>query len=216
MTNYILKSLTKERLDEMLRKELPKKLQKEISNSKIRRLIISGNIIINSKPIFVPSFILYPGTSVSVRIDEEKLFFEKAPDDISFELTKKDVLFEDESIIVVNKPAFFPTEAGITASRDNLHAAVIRYLHKKNPELKNPPYAGIMHRLDRETSGVILFTKSRAANKNCHSMFENHTAKKTYVALVTSEKELKEGEKFSVSMCMGRISGKRNGKRFRR
>ena len=174
MIQYVFRNSAPGRLDDFLREELPGAIQKEISNSKIRRLIISGSVRVNDEQTRLPAFRLRQGSHVAVSIDEEKLFFEKAPNDISFELTEKDVLFEDDAIIVVNKPAFFPTEAGIVGSRDNLHAAVIRYLWAKNPSLKNPPYAGIMHRLDRETSGVILFTKSRAANKGCHDMFENH------------------------------------------
>ena len=69
------------------------------------------------------------------------------------------VLFEDENLIFINKPAFFPVEQTITGSRANLHDAVVDYLWKRNPSLPNPPYAGIMHRLDRTTSGLILFTK---------------------------------------------------------
>ena len=136
----------------------------------------------------MPSFSLRPGSEVKVIIDEEKLFFEKQPDDIDFELSPKDILFEDESIIVVNKPTHFPTEAGMVGSRDNLHAAVVRFLFERqiieHPNAKNPPYLGIMHRLDRDTSGVILFTKTRSVNAACHEMFENHTARKAYNAVV--------------------------------
>ena len=196
------------RLDELLRNELPRALKKEISNSKIRRLIISGNVFLGTSQIRAPGVTVGPNSKISVRVDEEKLFFEKAVDDIHYDVTKKDVLFEDDAIIMVNKPPFFPTEAGMVGSRDNLHAAVIRYLHGKNPGLKNPPYAGVMHRLDRETSGVILFTKARAANKGCHEMFENHTAQKIYLALASNIGGARLKDEFSVSMKMGRVSGK--------
>ncbi len=62
-----------------------------------------------------------------------------------------------------------------------------------------------MHRLDRDTSGVILFTKTREVNAACHDMFENHTAKKVYVAAVSKIPEKKE---FTVDFPMGRISPK--------
>ena len=208
MIQYVFRNSAPGRLDDFLREELPGAIQKEISNSKIRRLIISGSVRVNDEQTRLPAFRLRQGSHVAVSIDEEKLFFEKAPNDISFELTEKDVLFEDDAIIVVNKPAFFPTEAGIVGSRDNLHAAVIRYLWAKNPSLKNPPYVGIMHRLDRETSGVILFTKSRAANKGCHDMFESHTAQKTYLAIVTGKRPVQAGEHFCVQMNMARTSAK--------
>ncbi len=211
---HYLNNKQKIRLDEYLREELPKIIDSQISNSKIRRLIVSGSVFVNSRQIRIPAFILFPNSSISVSVDSDKLFFEKQPDDIDFEVTEKDVLFEDESIIVVNKPPFFPTEAGMVKSRDNLHAAVVRFLFARqkitNPNMKNPPYVGIMHRLDRETSGVILFTKARSVNAKCHEMFESHTARKIYRAVVTNQAcrfdLAKLPKNFSVEFPMGRIS----------
>ncbi len=201
------------RLDEFLRNVLPDAIQKGVSNSKIRRLIISGSVFVSGKKMPIPSFALASGRKVSVCIDEEKLFYEKKPDDIKFELEEKDVLFEDDYIIVVNKPTHFPSEKGMVDSRDNLHECVIRYLWKKNPSLRNPPYVGVMHRLDRDTSGVILFTKSRTVNAACHDMFEKHTAKKVYVAAVTGKITEKS---FCVEFLMGRISAKSQGAKWGR
>lgn len=208
ISTYTLKVQNAGRLDEFLRKELPVLLHAEISNSKIRRLIVAGAVKINGLQEHRPFANLQKDFTVKLTVDSEKLFFEKQPEDIKFELTEENVLYEDEFIIVVNKPAFFPTEQTIVASRDNLHNAIIRYLHKKNPQLRNPPYAGIMHRLDRETSGVILFTKTRTVNAACHNMFEHHTAQKIYCAVVAPEFPVKEGSTFSVEFTMGRISGK--------
>lgn len=205
------------RLDELLRQELPEKFEEgqSASNSKIRRLVIAGAVTVNGRECRRPAFELRGKSLVSVQFDEEKFFYEKQPDDIHFELTEKDVLFEDDSIICVNKPALFPTEETIVGGkkRDNLHDAVVRYLWKKNPELRNPPYAGIMHRLDRETSGVILFTKQRAVNKAVQAMFESHDFTKIYLALVSpvnagKKRSLKPGDSFTVEKFMNRISPK--------
>ncbi|MCR5724529.1 MAG: RluA family pseudouridine synthase [Treponema sp.] len=199
------------RLDELLRQELPRLVGKPVSNSKIRRLIVAGAVQVDGLQRRLPAFIIKTKSVVTVSVDEEKLFYEKDAGDISFELTDSDVLYEDDVIIVVNKPSLFPTEAGMVASRDNMHAAVVRYLWKKNPALRNPPYAGIMHRLDRETSGVILFTKQRSVNAACHDMFEKHTARKVYraVSLISAAgKPVRAGAEFPVEMPMGRISGK--------
>ncbi|MCR4823059.1 MAG: RluA family pseudouridine synthase [Treponema sp.] len=188
----------------------------EVSNSKIRRLIVAGSVSVGGRQIRLPGFNLWAGSEVSVLIDEEKLFFEKLPDDINYELTPKDILFEDENIIVVNKPTHFPTEAGMVGSRDNLHAAIIRFLFERqkieHPNAKNPPYLGIMHRLDRDTSGVILFTKTRSVNAACHEMFESHTAHKVYTAVVAVKSseaaKFPVGKKITVDFPMGRISPK--------
>ena len=214
MNVITLKPAATIRLNDFLRAELPAALHRDISNSKIRRLIVAGAVQVNGSQCRNPSQTVRAGAVVSVRVDEAKLFYEKTTDDIAFDLTARDVLFEDESIIVVNKPAFFPTEAGMVASRDNLHAAVVRYLFEKqkiaHPNLKNPPYAGIMHRLDRETSGAILFTKTRAVNAACHDMFENRTVQKTYRAVVcpSDVSAFCKRKSFSVELYMGRISPK--------
>ena len=192
------------RLDEFLREKLPDAIKNSdkmkggaaaggtifegaVSNSKIRRLIISGAVFVNGRAVVRPAFELRGKSRVVVEFEPEKFFFEKQPDDISYDVRDEDVLFEDEYLVILNKPCHFPTEKTIVGEekRDNLHAALVRYLWKKNPSLRNPPYAGIMHRLDRDTSGVILFTKQRTVNKAIQEMFESHSFTKIYSVLCT-------------------------------
>ena len=199
------------RLDEFLRKVLPECKQlkgQELSNSKIRRLIVAGAVSVNGRSVARPAFELRGKSEVSVALDVEKFFFEKQPDDVKFEVTETSVLYEDENLIFIDKPAFFPVEQTITGNRANLHDAVVDYLWKKNPSLRNPPYVGIMHRLDRTTSGVIVFTKTRSVNNAVSELFQSHNLTKEYLAVVEDKGKLKEGDSFSVEMFMGRITGK--------
>ena len=186
-------------------KKLPEFTEYDISNSKIRRMIVAGCVTVNGRGVTRPGFELRGKSTVVCDIDIEKFFFEKQPEDIDFILTEKDVLFEDDFIILVNKPAFLPVEQTIVGNRKNLHDAVVEYLWTKNHMLRNPPYVGIMHRLDRETSGVILFTKQRSANKSLFEQFEKHTITKTYIAVVSGNTTKKE---FTVENTIGRISPK--------
>lgn len=203
------------RLDDFLARVLPGEIVKlvdspEISKSKIRRLIIAGAVSINGSQARVPASSLQKGASIAVRFDPEKFSFEKQPDDIAFELTGDRILFEDDMIIVVNKPAGFPTEATMVASRDHLHAAVKRFLFLRD-KTRNEPYVGLHHRLDRETSGVILFTKDRRANTAVHDMFLGHEARKEYEALTVRPPNLSgaiAGGTFFVDDMLGRISPK--------
>ena len=175
-----------------------------VSNSKIRRLLFSGNVMVAASPerkalqdqnggkkalqaqnqrggFFVcknPAFSLKKNARVKVSLDQEKFFYEKQNDDIKFELDSSRVLYEDDAIIVVNKPPRFPTEPTFVQDRDNLRAAVIRYLHKKIGLEKNPPYCGIVHRLDRDTSGVILFSKRRDCNAALFAAFDSSRLEK--------------------------------------
>ena len=129
---FSLSTSEKIRLDEFLRRELPLALNSssdsKISNSKIRRLIMSGSVSVDGRQIMRPAFELHDNTNLSVNFDSEKFFFEKQPDDVEFELSDKDVLFEDENLIFIDKPAMFPTEQTITGNRANLHDEVVSYL----------------------------------------------------------------------------------------
>ncbi len=217
---------SKSRLDIFLRSELAqtvsayikKSAAVSLSNSKIRRMIVAGAVSVDGLQIRRPSYELLRGQTVCIEFDEEKFFFERQANDIAFEMTAADVLYEDGDLIAVNKPAFLPTEETIVGGekRDCLHAAVVHYLWAKSV-LRNPPYVGIMHRLDRETSGVILFTKTRAVNAAVHEMFEKRSVQKIYRAVCTvSEKagrtqesrRLEEDSIFFVENHIGRISPK--------
>lgn len=222
MTTYTIISESKIRLDELLRQKLPELTGLELSNSKIRRLIMAGCIRVNGREVRIPSYTVFVKSNVEAFVDKDKLLYEKQADDISFEVTENSVLYEDEFLIFINKPAKFPTEKTIVTDRDNLHNAVVRYLWKKNPSLRNPPYVGIMHRLDKDTSGVILFTKKREVNKAIFDMFDsskldlNETSEKkyrpvqkTYVAVVKDSVKIKES--FTVKNFLGRITSKSAG-----
>jgi len=205
----------KSRLDEYLRSLLPKCRElegRELSNSKIRRLILAGAVFVNGRCITRPAFELRGSSEVIVDFDSEKFFYEKQPDDILFEVSDSCVLYEDDDLIFINKPAFFPVEQTITGNRANLHDAVVDYLWKREPELRNPPYVGIMHRLDRETSGVILFTKNRGINKAVSLVFQSHELTKKYLAIcpvdAARHSELVSESPFTVEMFMGRVSAK--------
>ena len=73
----------------------------------------------------------------------------------NFQITAKDILFEDEHLIAVNKPPFLPTQPTVDDARVNIYGALKKYLNS---------YVGLHHRLDRDTSGVILFSKTKEIN----------------------------------------------------
>lgn len=208
MKHFGFKVEKKEKLSSFLQKNLPQAMNCEISNSKIRRLIIAGKVYVNTYLCRNPNYDLKLNSYVYCEIDEEKLFYEKKADDIDYKLVDSDVLYQDEYIIVVNKPSFFPTERTIVEDRNCMHQVVIDYLWKQNPSLRNPPYVGIMHRLDKQTSGVLLFTKSRLVNADISSQFSNHTIIKKYRAVCQNLSHKKIQNNFTVEKFMGRISNK--------
>lgn len=203
-----------ERLDLFLRRELPLLFQQgeKLSNAKIRRLIVAGGCAVDGRQCRRPAFVLRAGSRVSVDIDEEKLFYEKDNGDVAFTLEEQDVLYEDDVLLVVNKPPFLPSEGTIVEGRASMHQAAVDYLWRKNPSLRNPPYVGIMHRLDRETSGALLFTKTRQVNKAVHNLFEGRSIRKQYRAVASVPAGRLRGlslpYRFSVDDHIGRVSPK--------
>jgi len=103
-----------------------------------------------------------------------------------------DIIFEDKDILAVNKPAGTSVfkEGNITEK------TLIDYLLEKYPDLKNvgdSPRYGIVHRLDKDTSGIILVAKTNQALFFLQKQFKNRTIQKKYLALVTGEIKNNEG-----------------------
>ncbi len=95
-----------------------------------------------------------------------------------------EVLFEDSYIIAVNKPPFIDHEA--------MMHSVIDYLGRRNKG-QGRPYVGAMHRLDKETTGVMIFTKKKIANPLA-DQFREHRIRKRYKAILQGRFELDEGK----------------------
>ena len=92
------------------------------------------------------------------------------------------ILFEDEDVILVDKPAGVSTHAPEPGRTDDAHSRLGAYLRARGAA---NPYLGIHQRLDRDTSGVLLFTRRKEANRAIAEQFEGRTNEKTYVACVT-------------------------------
>jgi 23S rRNA-/tRNA-specific pseudouridylate synthase len=94
------------------------------------------------------------------------------------QLSAADILFEDDWLIAFDKPAGLPTHATIDPARPHLVGLAMALLTTRDVE----PYLGVHHRLDRDTSGVVLFTKVREANAAVASLFADRHMRKTYLA----------------------------------
>ena len=92
------------------------------------------------------------------------------------------ILFEDEDVILVDKPAGVSTHAPEPDRTDDAYSRLGAYLRARGAA---NPYLGIHQRLDRDTSGVLLFTRRKEANRSIAEQFEGRTNEKTYVACVT-------------------------------
>jgi len=155
-----------------------------LSKSAIRRLIMAGAVSVRGRPLRRPGFVLSAGDRVEARVQADRLV---RPRDIAFVIRPAQVLFEDDWLIAVDKPAGIATVPTADPSRPHVVGAVSVYL--------GSAYVGVHQRLDRETSGVVLFTKDAAANPGLARAFAAREVHKTYHALVGRQAGKKAAQK---------------------
>src|SRR4051812_1676607 len=96
----------------------------------------------------------------------------------------EDILFEDDDLLVVDKRAGIPSQAARPERPDDLVTRLRVFLAARDGLDPEREYLGVHQRLDRDTSGAILFTKRKDANASIAKQFEKRLAKKRYVAAV--------------------------------
>ncbi|MFT3868265.1 MAG: RluA family pseudouridine synthase [Nibricoccus sp.] len=90
------------------------------------------------------------------------------------------ILFEDEWLIAIDKPAGLPTQPTLDAARPSVFSEVKKFLQRRDGR---EPYLALHHRLDRDTTGVLLLSKNQKANAGVGALFAGKVAQKTYQAL---------------------------------
>lgn len=155
---------------------------KDLSRGASRKLIEQGAVYVNRKRCTKNSKVMHTGDKVRVMlspVEREK--------DEEFRFGPERILFEDQDLIVVNKPPFLPTHETIDSSRHHLQRAVSVFLAERDRKLPGRVYLGIHHRLDVNTSGAILFTKRKEANAPVAQAFQERLVQKTYLAVSLGE-----------------------------
>jgi len=185
----------------------------KFSRAQARKLIVAGAVYLNGKRVRIASKPVFPGARVEAFVDPARMNTDhrspsKAP------VPAIQVLFEDEALLVIFKPAGFPTQPTLDEARDNAFAAAKRYL--KSTASEGVPYLGLHHRLDRDTSGVLLFTKDPKANAAVAALFASRTARKRYLAIVPVPKGAQSGfpESWEVKNYLGKIGAQGKKARF--
>jgi len=165
----------------------------ELSRSRVQELIDSGLILVNGKPA-KPSQKLRGGELITVRAHPRPALGAKA------EAIPLDVLYEDDDVIAINKAAGMTVHAGA----GNVSGTLVNALLGRGQALSqsgDPLRPGIVHRLDKETSGVILVAKNDAAHAKLGEAFRQRAIKKTYIALVQGGLKEKSGR---IELAIGR------------
>jgi 23S rRNA pseudouridine1911/1915/1917 synthase len=165
------------RLDLFLAGNMP-----HLSRAQVQKLIRQGRVLLADNPIIRPSAAVQPGDWLTVHLppaESTRLEPESVP---------LDIVFEDDSLVVINKPAGMVVHpAHGHAAGTLVNALLARYpdlstMTRTETEARDRP--GIVHRLDRDTSGLILVARTPAALDQLRRQFKARTVEKTYLALV--------------------------------
>jgi 23S rRNA pseudouridine1911/1915/1917 synthase len=177
-----------ERLDQFIANSIA-----ELSRASVHRLIAAGEITVNGLEA-KPSLKLKGGEHISVNLPPPESC-EADPEDIPL-----DILYEDSDVIVVNKPAGMVVHPGA----GNSHGTLVNALLGHCTDLSGIGGAirpGIVHRIDKDTSGVIIAAKNDHAHQSLALQFKEHTIKRVYFALVFGSPKTDTGH---ISSAIGR------------
>jgi 23S rRNA pseudouridine1911/1915/1917 synthase len=160
-------------------------LRPNLSRSQIRRLISEKSILVEGKEI-KPSKKLDCGQVISVVIPPPEPLSIK-PQDI-----KISIIYEDDDIILVNKPPGLTVHPGAGTKEGTLVNALL-YRCNSLSGIGGKIRPGIVHRLDKNTSGIIVVAKNESSHQNLVNQFKARVVKKMYIALVVGEIEKDSG-----------------------
>ncbi|MGO2508244.1 23S rRNA pseudouridine(955/2504/2580) synthase RluC [Vibrio hibernica] len=165
-----------QRIDNFLRNQL-----KQIPKSMIYRILRKGEVRVNKKRIKA-EYKLQAGDSV--RIPPVKITLEEDAPQISTKLEKVSelencIIFEDDSLLILNKPSGTAVHGG-----SGLKFGAIEALRALRPDAR---FLELVHRIDRDTSGILLVAKKRSALRHLQAQFREKTVQKYYFALVMGQ-----------------------------
>jgi len=164
------------RLDQYLARALP-----NLSRARIQLLISNSQITVNDAPASNSSQRLRGGEMITITGTPQPAPLRATPENIPL-----DIVFEDDDLAVINKPAGMMVHAGAGSEASNRGTLVNALLHhfQNLSAVGGDLRPGIVHRLDKDTSGLILVAKNDLAHRRLAEMFSERRCHKTYLALV--------------------------------
>jgi 23S rRNA pseudouridine1911/1915/1917 synthase len=175
------------RLDRFVADHLP-----DLSRSTVQDLILAGHVLVDGQQR-KPKFRVTPGQTVTVDVPPA------APDEIEPDDIPLDVVYEDADVIVINKPAGLVVHPGPGHLRGTLANALVA--HVPGIAVGGTRRPGIVHRLDKDTSGLIVAAKTDRGRNSLVEQWADNAVDKTYIALATGQIEDREA---SIDAPIGR------------
>ncbi len=169
----INKQLSSQRLDKALCSSLEK-----YSRTQIKTLILSGNVKKDNVEIKDPSYITKENENFSINLFEKKELDHK-PENIDL-----NIIFEDKDLLIVNKPPNLVMHPAPGNQSGTLVNALIHYTKNNLSNLNDDSRPGIVHRLDKDTSGIVVVAKNNQIHLKLSEQFKNHSISRKYKAIV--------------------------------
>lgn len=185
----VLKEEAKQRLDKYIKEK-----QQDLSRMMIQKLLEEGSILVNSKKQ-KPSYLVQEGDKIEIHIPEAK------PTTIEPQNIPLNIIYEDEDIIVVNKEKGMVVHPAVGNSDGTLVNAILAHCKGNLSGIGGEQRPGIVHRLDKDTSGLLIVAKNDKAHLQMSKQIEERKVKKVYIALVRGIVPDKEA---TISMPIGR------------
>ena len=169
----INKQLSSQRLDKVLVSKL-----EGYSRTQIKTLILNGNVYLDDKKIKDPSYITKENENYFINI------ILKQETKHSAENIDLNIIFEDEDLIVINKPPNLVMHPAPGNESGTLVNALMHYTNNQLSNLDDNSRPGIVHRLDKDTSGILVVAKNNNVHINLAEQFKEHTISRRYKAIV--------------------------------
>ena len=163
-------------------------LLKNESRTKIKSYIKNSSIYVNGESK-KPSYLLQNGDKIDISIKTEK----SKSDGLIAENIDLKVLYEDENIIAIDKPSGIVMHPGVKNESGTLANGLL-YHFENLSNINGLDRQGIVHRLDADTSGIVLIAKSNESHIWLAEQFKNRTIKKVYYAITWGKWKLKSGK----------------------
>ena len=164
------------------------KYEKKVSRTKIKNLIEKGYLEINNLKVLEPSKKINIKDKIKLEVPELKKL------EIKPYKYKLDIIYEDNDVMVINKQAGLVVHPGAGNFDNTLVNALINYDKKNLSSINGELRPGIVHRLDKDTSGVIIVAKNNFAHTHLSKQFNEHSIDRKYIALVWGKLRPQKGE----------------------
>ena len=152
--------------------------EKSLSRNRIKNLIINEKLKINGKIVNSPSKKVNLGDKLSLKISDPKV---KSLKPYDFELK---IVYEDEDLLIIDKPAGIIMHPGAGNYDNTIVNALINYNSKNLSNIGDELRPGIVHRIDKNTSGLIVIAKNNKAHEDLSNQFSNHSIIREYQLLI--------------------------------